>query len=189
MSNELHSDFSHLSEQELVQGCLKDDRQMQEALYRRFAPEMYKVCQRYARDRDEAMEYLQNGFITVFKDIHKFRSEGSLEGWIRRVMVYRSIDLLRKEKRYQEVINQSDEPLYEEAFEYELDQGGTKLQNILGIVNQLPTKAGMVLKLYALEGYTHKEIADILDISVGTSKSQLNRARELVQQAIDKLND
>ena len=179
-----HKDIELYTDKELVTGCVNDDRVCQEILYRKHAPAMYKVCMNYANSRDEAMEFLQNGFITVFNDIHKFRFEGPLAGWIRRVIVYKTIDVLRKEKRYQEVISSAEIPAYHEAEEFEFDHSADKLKRIISIVNELPAKAGLVLKLYAIEGYSHQEIADILDISVGTSKSQLNRARSLVKDAI-----
>lgn len=184
-----NSNVNLYTDRELVEGCIADDRKFQEILYRKFAPEMYKVVTRYASCRDEAMDFLQNGFIAVFKDIHKFKFEGSLEGWVRRVVVYRTIDQLRKEKRYQEVISEANFSDVEEAFEFEIDTSNEKLARIIKIVNDLPKKAGLILKLYALEGYTHKEIAEILEISVGTSKSQLNRARLMVKESLEGKNE
>ena len=180
------SNIELYSDEELVKGCINDDRFYQEMLYRKFAPSMYQVCMNYANSRDEAMEYLQNGFISVYNDIHKFRNEGALGGWIRRVIVYRTIDALRKEKRYQEVISDFDAPVQNDPEEFEFDTSKEKMQKLVSIVNELPVKAGLVLKLYAIEGYTHQEIAEILEITVGTSKSQLNRARALVKEAIGK---
>ena len=181
-----NKDIQMYTDQELVKGCINDDRFYQEVLYRKHAPAMYQVCMNYANSRDEAMEFLQNGFIAVFNDIHKFRFEGPLAGWIRRVIVYKTIDALRKEKRYQEVINEMDAPDHISPEEFEFDSSREKLQRLVSIVNDLPAKAGLVLKLYAIEGYTHQEISEILEISVGTSKSQLNRARALVKEAITK---
>ena len=94
-----------LEEKAIVEGCINDDRHYQELLYKKYGAKMYNVCRSYASDRSQAMDFLQEGFIEVFKKIGNFRFEGSLEGWVRRVVVFRTIDALRKEKRYQEVIN------------------------------------------------------------------------------------
>ena len=179
---------SHINpedEKALIQGCLEDNRRYQETFYRKFASKMYGVCKSYAKDRDEAMEFLQEGFITVFKSLGNYRFEGSLEGWVRRVIVFKTIDLLRQRQRYEEVIrdHQYDLQDYEEAHEFELNAAfGT--QRIRAFVNELPGKAQLVLKLYVLEGLTHAEIAASLGISQGTSKSQLSYARALLKKRL-----
>lgn len=178
----------HIDEQEraLIQGCLEDDRKAQEELYRKFAKQMYVVCKRYARDRDEAMDFLQEGFIEVFKKLHKYRFEGPIGGWIRRVIVYKTIDALRKENRYQEVAREFDAELQTDAQSFELENvNELRADRVRTLVDELPGKAGLILKLFALEGLSHKEIAEYLDITVGTSKSQLNRARTLLKQALE----
>lgn len=168
----------------LVKKCLEDDRKYQEALYRSFAPKMYSVCKYYTRDRDEAMDFLQEGFIMVFRSLHKYRFDGSFEGWIRRVIVFRTIDLLRKQKRYDEVVALYGEEQVVEDEEFELEATGITGDRIRELVNELPEKASLVLKLFAIEGLTHQEIAENLGISVGTSKSQLNRARKLLKESL-----
>tara|TARA_B100000508_G_scaffold130740_1_gene118346 strand:- start:54962 stop:55522 length:561 start_codon:yes stop_codon:yes gene_type:complete len=178
----------HIEEQDraLVKGCLEDDRKAQEELYKKFAKQMYVVCKRYARDRDEAMDFLQEGFIEVFRKLHRYRFEGPLGGWIRRVIVYKTIDALRKENRYQEVAREFDAELKTEAQTFELENvKELKADRVRNLVNELPGKAGLVLKLFALEGLSHKEIAEYLDITIGTSKSQLNRARTLLKEALE----
>ncbi|UKN01286.1 sigma-70 family RNA polymerase sigma factor [Paracrocinitomix mangrovi] len=173
-----------LDDRFLVQKCIEDDRRYQEALYRKFAKKMFQVCKRYARDNDEAMDFLQEGFIEVFKKLENYRFEGSLEGWVRKVIVFRTIDVLRKEKRYQEIIGELDAELHVEAEEFELLSGQTTAERLRELVNQLPGKAGLVLKLFVIEGLTHPEIAEHLEISIGTSKSQLNRARTLIKASL-----
>jgi RNA polymerase sigma-70 factor (ECF subfamily) len=173
-------------EELLVNKCLEDDRLYQEAFYRKFAPVMYAVCKNYASDRDEAMDFLQNGFISVFKNLHKYRFEGSLEGWVKRVIIFRTVESLRKQKRYNEIIAEYDEEPIVEPEEFELENIKTSAARIRDLVNKLPEKAGLILKLYAIEGYTHPEISEILGVSVGTSKSQLNRARKLLKEALQK---
>lgn len=176
-----------LDERELVEGCLNDDRKFQKELYKRFAKQMYVVCKRYARDRDEAMDFLQEGFIEVFRKLSSYRFEGSLGGWIRRVIVYKTIDELRKENRYQEIAREFESELHTDAHSFELENTGKlNADRIRDLVNELPGKAGLVLKLFALEGLSHKEIAEYLEISEGTSKSQLNRARTLLKVALER---
>lgn len=171
----------------LVEGCINDERKYQEILYKKYAKKMFSVCKSYARDRDEAMDFLQEGFIEVFKKLENYRFEGSLEGWIRRVVVFKSIDKLRKEKRYQEVVKAFDEKGVSLPVEFELEETNTNSKNkIRELVDDLPGKAGLILKLFVLEGLTHKEIAEHLEISEGTSKSQLNRARTLLKTALGK---
>lgn len=178
----MHSKEQHISEEVLVKKCLEDDRVYQEILYRRYAKRMFGVCKRYANDHDEAMDFLQEGFIQVFRSLDAFNFEGSLEGWVRKVIIYRTIDLLRKEKRYQEVIGSFDEEdLLVEPEEFELGLNVSNSEKIRGLVNKLPARAGLILKLHVLEGLTHPEIAEHLDITVGSSKSQLSRARDLLK--------
>lgn len=166
----------------IVEACIKDDRGAQEKLYREFAPKMYAVCKNYAEDRDEAMDFLQEGFITVFKSIKTYRFEGSLEGWIKRIVVFKCIDAYRKKKKYHDVIEDFKVEQVSQTTSTEINYD-LKANKVRAIINQLPTKAALVLKLFVLEDYSHKEIADLIGISVGTSKSQLNRAKVLIKQA------
>ncbi len=187
MSSKLKN-IDQYSENELVEGCLKDDRKFQELLYKRFAPKMYGVCKNYAESRDEAMDFLQEGFISVFANLHRYRFEGSLEGWIRRIIVRRAIESIRKKKRYLEVINDANHPIHTEAEEYEIPNVKVGAEKVRELVKTLPEKAALVLKLYVLEGYTHAEISEITGVSIGTSKSQLNRARKLLKEALLNTN-
>lgn len=178
--------MSQADERELVLRCLEDDRQAQEALYRRYADAMFSVCLYYAKDREEACDFLQEGFIRVFKRLDRFRFEGSLEGWIRRIIVTSALDQLRKKKRYTQVLKES----YEESFEQDVEEESYSVPSneVIRLVNELPQKCGLVMKLYAIEGYTHLEIAEIMGITVGTSKSQLNRARQLLRKSFARIN-
>lgn len=179
------STLQNIADEELVKGCLQDKRAFQEALYRKFADEMYAVVMMYAKDSDQAANILQDSFINVFRNLNKFRFESPLGGWIRRIVVNKSIEYFRKEKRKQEVIE--DISAYQTPFLDEIiDQINAK--EIVRLVNDLPAKAAMILKLYAIEGYKHHEIADMLEISEGTSKSQLNRARFLLKEKLVQLN-
>ena len=173
-----------LDEQLLIEKCIEDDRLYQEAFYKKIAPKMYAVCKNYAESRDEAMDFLQDGFVSVFNNLHKYRFEGSLEGWVRKIIVFRTIEALRRKKRYKEVLSQIDNENSVEPEEYELDNISSPIEKIRELVNSLPEKAGLILKLYAIEGFTHAEISEITGVSVGTSKSQLNRARKLIKEGL-----
>ena len=170
-------------EELLIQKCIEDDRLHQEAFYKKFAPKMYAVCKNYADSGDEAMDFLQDGFISVFNNLHKYRFEGSLEGWVRKVIVFRTIEAIRRKKRYKEVLSEI-EPESVEQEEFELENTNVSAEKIRNLVNNLPEKAGLVIKLYAIEGFTHSEIAEIMGVSIGTSKSQLNRARQLLKEGL-----
>ena len=178
-------DFHNISDEELIIGCLKDKRDFQEVLYRKYADQMYSVVVMYAKDADDAADILQESFIHVFRKLDTFRFESPLGAWIRRIVVNKALEYFRKEKRKKEFIEDistQDSPIIDGI----LDQINTK--EIVRLVNDLPAKAAMILKLYAIEGYQHNEIASMLEISEGTSKSQLNRARTLLKQKLIQLN-
>lgn len=154
---------------------------MQEELYRRFSPRMYGVCLRYAGNVEEAEDILQEGFIKIFKKLGSFRSEGSFEGWVRRIFVNTAIEHFRR-KTYQQPITEQHENTVEGKSLSVLDNLGEK--DILKLVQDLSPGYRTVFNLYVVEGYTHKEIGDMLDISEGTSKSQLSRAKVLLQEMV-----
>src|SRR5204863_2651356 len=154
---------------------------MQEELYKRFSPRMYAVCLRYAGNAEEAEDILQEGFIKVFKKLNSFRSEGSFEGWVRRIFVNTAIEHFRK-KRYLQPVTEKEENTIEGKYFSVLDELAEK--DILALVQELSPGYRTVFNMYVVEGYTHKEIADILGISEGTSKSQLARARMILQDMV-----
>ncbi len=174
------------SEEEVISGCKKGERRYQEILYRRFARKMYALCLSYAGNRGFAQDILQEAFIKVFKNIAQYQQKGSLEGWIRRIVTNTAIDMLRQNHKIESYIE--EEPLHtENASENEaLDHLGS--DEILAQVARLPEGARVIFNLYAMEGYTHKEIAQRLKISTGTSKSQFNRARQLLQNYLTEIN-
>lgn len=156
---------------------------MQEELYARFAPKMYAVCLRYAGNSDDAQDILQDGFIKIYKNLSRFRAEGSFEGWIRRIFVNTSIEHLRR-KTYLKPIAEKEENTIPYKEKSVLDNLGEK--DILKLVKELSPGYRTVFNLYVVEGYTHKEIGDMLGISEGTSKSQLARARIILQDMVIK---
>jgi RNA polymerase sigma factor (sigma-70 family) len=175
-----------ITESDLIQGCINGERRMQEELYSRFAPKMYAVCLRYAGKAEEAEDILQEGFIKIFKKLSSFRGEGSFEGWIRRVFVNTSIEHFRR-KNYLQPVTEKEESTIEGKYLSVLDNLAEK--DIMNLVQELSPGYRTVFNLYVVEGYTHKEIGDMLGISEGTSKSQLSRAKVILQDMVRKYLD
>jgi RNA polymerase sigma factor (sigma-70 family) len=177
----------NIPESDLINGCMEGNRRMQEELYRRFSPRMYAVCLRYAGSAEEAEDILQEGFIKIFKKLSSFRGEGSFEGWIRRIFVNTAIEHFRR-KRYLQPVTEKEENTMEGNSLSALD--GLAEKDILALVRQLSPGYRTVFNMYVVEGYSHREIGDMLGISEGTSKSQLSRAKvilqDLVRQYIDQ---
>jgi len=171
----------NISDSDLIRGCMESDRRMQEELYRRFSPRMYAVCLRYAGNAEEAEDILQEGFIKVFKKLDSFRNEGSFEGWIRRIFVNTAIEHFRR-KKYLLPVTEKEENTIEGKYTSVLDELGAK--DIMALVQELSPGYRTVFNMYVVEGYTHKEIADQLGISEGTSKSQLSRAKVILQDMV-----
>jgi RNA polymerase sigma factor (sigma-70 family) len=171
----------NIIESDLIKGCLEGNRRMQEEMYRRLSPRMYAVCLRYAGNTEEAEDILQEGFIKVFKKLDSFRSEGSFEGWVRRIFVNTAIEHFRR-KRYLTPVTEKEENTIEGKYTSVLDDLGAK--DIMALVQQLSPGYRTVFNMYVVEGYTHKEIADMLGISEGTSKSQLSRAKVILQDMV-----
>lgn len=169
---------------DLMDGCKAGDRKMQELLYRQTASRMLAVCMRYARDRMEAEDVLQQGYIKVFQKVSAYRGEGSFEGWIRRVMVNTAIESYRKNLRTLNIVPIED--AYEQPSEG-FDFSRLGMQDLMGLIRKLADGYRMVFNMYAIEGYSHKEIAETLGISEGASKSQLSRARAILKEEIIKL--
>lgn len=167
----------------LIKGCKRGKRDCQEQLYRWFARDMYALCLSYTRDEVTAQDILQEGFLKVFRKIGNYNYTGSFEGWIRRTIVNTAIDHLRKEKRISNYIEYTNSELFADSHSI---YHKLNLDQILSYVRQLPDGARTILNLFAIEGYSHKEISEMLSISVGTSKSQYNRARNLLKEMIWK---
>lgn len=174
------------SEEEILKGCKSNKRKYQELLYRKYAKKMYGICLSYAGDRELAQDILQDSFIKIFNKIREYRMEGSLEGWIRRIIVNTAIDHVRQRQRVKNYIVDDNDNNKEDMDDSDALQN-LQTQDVLNQVAKLPEGARLVFNLYALEGYTHREIAEKLNISEGTSKSQYNRARKLLVSWLDTL--
>jgi len=168
----------------LVKYCIKGDPKAQRALFDKFAPKMLSVCLRYAKNKEQAEDVLQDGFIKVFSKLSLFKG-GSLEGWVRKIMVNTSLDQIRKEKKFKNDVGV-------DSVEYKLEHNGYILESIhaedlLKLVQEMPHGYRTIFNLFAIEGYSHKEIAKELSISENTSKSQYSRAKVYLQQQMKEL--
>lgn len=172
-------------EYELVRRILRGDARSEEQLYRLFSVPMFRVCLRYARDRGEAEDMLQEGFLRVFTGLRHFRFEGSLEGWVRRVIVHAALRHLQQRQVFEQL--EEDVQVCDEAGPEILpDELPPAAENalIVRLMQQLPAGYRTVLNLFAIEGYSHEEIAGLLGISIGTSRSQLFKARTLLKKLL-----
>lgn len=173
--------------QDLVKLCRKNDRKAQERLFKISYPLALTVCRRYTRDLEEAQSVVNEGMLKVFRELDQYSPELSFGGWVRRIMVNTSIDHFRRIKRYLDRFSEIDGEEYVNDFDEDvLDK--ISAEEILTLVSQLPPAYQMVFSLYAVEGYTHREIAEKLGISEGTSKSNYSKARAKMQKAIASLS-
>lgn len=170
-----------MTENDLIKGCLKHDRTYQQALFQRYAGKMLTVCRRYARHEMEAEDLLQDTFIKVFSNIEKFKQKGSFEGWIRRIAVNTSIKNYQKHSFQKERIGLED---YEDETVDPEAISNLSEEELLTLISELPDGYRVVFNLYAIEGFSHKEIAEQLNIGESTSRSQLVKARKLLQSRI-----
>ncbi|MGB8192952.1 MAG: sigma-70 family RNA polymerase sigma factor [Chitinophagaceae bacterium] len=173
----------NIPETDLIRACIAGNRAMQEELYKRFAPKMYAVCMRYANNADDAQDLLQEGFIKVYRNLEKFRAEGSFEGWVRRVFVNTSIEHFRRKNTLYS-ITEKEEGIIEDGDINALDNLAEK--DIINLIRELSPGYRTVFNMYVIEGYSHKEIGNILGISEGTSKSQLARAKAILQKKVQE---
>jgi RNA polymerase sigma factor (sigma-70 family) len=175
-----------LSDDDLIKGCRENNRKSQEMLYRRYARVMYNLCLIYENDHDKAKDILQEAFIKIFRNIASFNRKGSFNGWMRKIIANTAIDHYRKNNR--EVHYIPMENIIQPSSDEESVASILYTKDIISQVNRLPNGARMIFQLHAIEGYSHKEIAGLLHISQGTSKSQINRAKQLLQQWMGSYN-
>ena len=170
-----------MTDNELIQGCIRQNREYQKALYARFAGKMLTVCRRYARHEMEAEDLLQDALLKVYENIEKFKSKGSFEGWIRRITVNTALKNYQKHSFQKERIGLAD---YEGDIVQPEAIANLSAEELLKLIAELPDGYRVVFNLYAIEGYSHKEIAEVLNIGESTSRSQLVKARKLLQTRI-----
>ena len=170
----------------LVRECLAKKPEAQKQLYEHFSEPMLGICYRYTKSLKDAEDVLQEGFIKIFKKLSSFRGEGSFEGWIRRVFVNTAIEHFRR-KNYLQPVTEKEESTIEGKYLSVLDSLAER--DIMALIQELSPGYRTVFNLYVIEGYTHKEIGDLLGISEGTSKSQLSRAKVILQDLVRKYID
>jgi RNA polymerase sigma-70 factor (ECF subfamily) len=175
-----------MTEEVLLQECLKNDAHAQQELYYKYSPKMLSVCYRYSKTREDAEDMLQEGFIKVFTQIHKFENRGSLEGWILRIIVHTCINHLKKNKKFNEHIDLA----YAGDILIKEDNIPAIIQakQVVESIRSLPMGYRTVLNLYAIEGYSHKEIGFMLEIEESTSRSQYTRAKNMLEEILIKKN-
>jgi len=171
-----------MTEELMLAGCLRNNAAAQEALYSRYSPRMLGVCYRFAKNREDAEDMLQEGFIKVFTQIHQYRNEGALEGWIRRIIVHTCINVLKKNKKFSDsvdIIHANSLQVKEEMIPSIM-----QAKQVVECIRLLPIGYRTVLNLYAIEGFSHKEISGMLDIEESTSRSQYTRAKSLLEEIL-----
>jgi len=173
-----------ISEQKLIKEIKRGKPKYQKLLFETYAPKMLGVCSRYFQTIEEAEDALQDGFVKVFSNINSFRGNGSFEGWIRRIMVNTSLNLHRKNLKHYYHVDIADTETRIADTRLNFDQ--LDVQDLLNMIQELPNGYRIVFNLYEIEGYSHKEIADELGVSVNTSKSQLLKARRKLREKLDK---
>ena len=174
----------HQQEKELIQLAVENNRQAQQQLYTQFSPKMLSVCRQYIKDIHQAEDIMITAFMKVFVNIKNFENKGSFEGWIRRIMVNECISFIRVTKKVKYI---EDETYLEESFNN--IESKFSIDAIQFLIDGLPEGYKMVFNLFAIEGFKHNEIASLLGISEGTSKSQLSHARKMLQGQINKLKN
>jgi len=168
-----------LSLDQLIHDCKNNDTKAQEQLYRLFSSKLFAICLKYSRNYAEAEDNLQDGFLIIFDKIHQYNFKGSFEGWIKRIMINNVLQQYRKVSFLELTTeNISEEP------EVEIDES-VSLEFLMKIIQELPDRYRLVFNLYVIDGYSHNDIAEMLEISTGTSKSNLSRARMILKEKIE----
>jgi len=171
-----------MTEEAILKGCLQNDPAAQRELYNRYSPKMLSVCYRFAHNREDAEDMLQEGFIKIFSQMHTFGNRGAFEGWIRRIIVHTCINILKKNKKFNEsvdIIHATGAMVREESV-----PSIVQAKQIVECIRMLPIGYRTVLNLYAVEGYSHREIGMMLDIEESTSRSQYTRAKAMLEEIL-----
>tara|TARA_R110000850_G_scaffold271031_2_gene404873 strand:- start:268860 stop:269399 length:540 start_codon:yes stop_codon:yes gene_type:complete len=172
-----------LALEELIKKCKEENIKAQGELYTLFSAKLFSICLKYSRNATEAQDNLQDAFITIFKSIKQYKYKGSFEGWMKRITVNTVLQKYRKERVF-EIVNEEriEDP------EVEIEESNITLDFLLQIIQELPDRYRLVFNLYVLDGYSHKDISEMLDITTGTSKSNLARARMILKNKIEEYN-
>lgn len=169
---------------ELINDCKNNNRKAQEQLYRLYSGKLFAVCLKYSRNYTEAQDNLQDGFLIIFQKIGQYSFKGSLDGWLKRVMINNVLQQYRQQT-FLSLVNED----VAEDYEIELDDDEISLDYLLKIIQELPDRYRLVFNLYVIDGYSHAEIAEMLNINIGTSKSNLARGRMILKEKIEQLKN
>ena len=174
-----------MSLEQLIVKCKKNDTKAQGELYKLFSSKLFTICLKYSRNHAEAQDNLQDAFVTIFKKISQFKNKGCFEGWIKRITINTALQCYRTKGVFS-IINEDipDDSVWEVE-----DAEGISIDYLLQIIQELPDRYRLVFNLYVLDDYSHKEIAEMLEISQGTSKSNLARARDILKKKIEVYKD
>lgn len=172
---------------EIIEGCVKGDSKCQQIIYQKFYGKMLGACMRYSKDREEAKDILQDGFLKVFLNIKLYTGSGSFEGWVRKVIINTALDYIRKSKQLiqyanSDYVEENAEEIKEEV--ENIEYGDISTNEIMEAVQQLPTAYRTVFNMYVVDGFSHQEIADQLGVNIGTSKSNLSKAKVQLKKAL-----
>ena len=167
--------------EQLIQKCKRNDTKAQSEIYKLFSSKLFAICLKYSRNHAEAQDILHDAFLVIFKKITQFKSKGSFEGWLKRIVINTALQRYRK-KGVLEIVN---EELIEDV-KVEIDNDDVNIDFLLKCIQELPDRYRLVFNLYVLDGYSHKEIAKMLNITTGTTKSNLARARMILRNKIEK---
>ncbi len=170
----------NLSLEQLIENCKNNDTKAQSELYKLFSSKLFAVCLKYSRNYAEAEDNLQDAFLTIFKKMEQYKNKGSFEGWLKRI----TINTVMQQYRSEKVFDMVNETVVDEI-EIEMDDEDLSMDYLLKIIQELPDRYRLVFNMYVLDGYSHKDIADMLNIHIGTSKSNLARARFILKQTIE----
>lgn len=170
-----------MSLEQLIQKCNNNDTKAQGELYKLYSSKLFAICLKYSRNRAEAEDNLQDSFLAIFKKISQYNNKGSLEGWLKRVTINTNLQRYRKHKGIFDIFNEE----YIEDVTIEIDNDEIDIDFLLHCIQELPDRYRLVFNLYALDGYSHKEVAEMLNISAGTSKSNLARARMILKDKVE----
>jgi len=171
-----------MSLEKLILQCANNEPKAQEEIYRLYSGKLFSLCLKYSRNKQEAEDNLQDGFITIFNKINQFKHKGSFEGWMKRIVINTALQKYRQKN----VLNIVHEETIPEEVNIEVEEETISLDYLLGLIQLLPNQYRLVFNLYVLDGYSHKEVAKALKISEGTSKSNLSRARNILKRKIEQ---
>ena len=171
-----------MSLEKLIRDCANNKQNAQEEIYRLYAGKLFALSLKYSRNKEEAEDNLQDGFITIFKKIEQFKFKGSFEGWLKRIVINTALQKYREKN----VLNLINEESIAEEVSIEISEEEVSLDYLLGLIQSLPNQYRLVFNLYVLDGYSHREVSKTLGISEGTSKSNLSRARKILKRKIEQ---